>query len=329
MLPSFVFGPKCACYWRVSRGVAMTILIVRHITTYRYTQPVSFGEHRMMLRPREGLDQRVLGSRLEISPNPIDLRWGQDVFGNHVAVARFARRARALRFDSIVRVDHSPVDMVDLDIEGFARTYPFTYREEDVPDLIGFVERQFPDPDHRLVQWVRKFVGNGGSISTCALLAHLTETVYRTFTYVARHEKGIQDPLRTLEIGSGCCRDLAMFMIESVRSLGIAARFVSGYLRVRGDNHDRHAGGGNTHAWLQVYLPGPGWVDFDPTSGTVGNRDLVRVAVVRDPRQAIPLHGTWSGSPSDSLGMTVEVNVTAPQAKRIQLAPTRQLRMAL
>jgi transglutaminase-like putative cysteine protease len=97
----------------------MTILIVRHITTYRYKRPVSFGEHRMMLRPRESFDQRVLDSRLQISPKPTDLRWTQDVFGNQVAVARFAGRAQALRFDSTIRVDHSAADIVDMDIEGF------------------------------------------------------------------------------------------------------------------------------------------------------------------------------------------------------------------
>ena len=307
----------------------MTILIVRHITTYRYKRPVSFGEHRMMLRPRESFDQRVLNSRLQISPKPTDLRWTQDVFGNQVAVARFAGRAQALRFDSTIRVDHSAADIVDMDIEGFARAYPFTYGAEEMPDLVRFVERQFSDPDHRLDQWVRKFLRNGGSINTRALLANLTRTINQTITYVARHEKGIQDPLLTLEIGSGSCRDLAMLMIEAVRSLGMAARFISGYLHVRDDNDDGHACGGNTHAWVQVYLPGPGWVDFDPASGVVGNHDLVRVAVVRDPRQAIPLHGTWTGSPSDSLGMTVEVNVTTVEAKRVRLPPTRQLRMAL
>jgi Bacterial transglutaminase-like N-terminal region len=147
----FVFGAKYACYPRVSRGVAMTILIVRHITTYRYKQPVSFGEHRMMLRPRESLDQRVLGSKLEISPKPTDLRWTQDVFGNHVAVARFAGRAQALRFDSTMRIDHSPADMVEMDMEGFARAYPFTYGAEDMPDL------QAPTPkgsDQAFSLWV-------------------------------------------------------------------------------------------------------------------------------------------------------------------------------
>jgi transglutaminase-like putative cysteine protease len=301
----------------------MTILTVRHITTYQYKQPVSFGEHRMMLRPREDHDQRLLELKLEITPKPTNLRWIRDVFGNHVAIARFAGRAEALRFDSTIRLDHSPADVVDTDIEDFARAYPFIYGAEDLLDVVRFIDRHYSEPDHQLDQWVHQFLRKGGSTNTRALLVNLNRTIKNTFIHVARHEKGIQDPLHTLKIGSGSCRDLAMLMIEAVRSLGMAARFVSGYLHVPDDNS--FAGGGNTHAWVQVYLPGPGWVDFDPASGIVGNRDLVRVAVVRDPRQAIPLHGTWTGFPADNLGMTVEVNVTAAEAEGTnRLARTAQ-----
>jgi transglutaminase-like putative cysteine protease len=306
----------------------MTILTVRHITTYQYKQPVSFGEHRMMLRPRESHDQKLLESKLEITPKPTNLRWIQDVFGNHVAIARFAGRAEALRFDSTIRLDHSAADIVDMDIEDFARAYPFIYRAEDMLHLVRFIERHSSDPDHQLDQWVHKFLRKDGSTNTRALLVNLTRTIQKTFIHVARHQKGIQDPLLTLKIGNGSCRDLAMLMIEAVRSLGIAARFVSGYLHVP-DDHDGNARGGNTHAWVQVYLPGPGWVDFDPASGIVGNRGLVRVAVVRDPRQAIPLHGTWIGFPSDNLGMTVEVNVTAAEAQRANRPARTSSGMAL
>jgi transglutaminase-like putative cysteine protease len=117
--------------------------------------------------------------------------------------------------------------------------------------------------------------------------------------------------VRTLKVGSGTCRDFALLMMEAVRSLGLAARFVSGYLYSPGRDRGGHVGGGSTHAWVRVYLPGAGWVEFDPTNGIVGNRDLIRVAVARDPGQALPLHGTWTGFPSDSLGMAVEVSVTS------------------
>src|SRR6266852_5175965 len=132
----------------------MTILTVRHITTYQYRQPVSFGEHRMMLRPRESHDQRLLASKLEIAPEPADLRWIQDVFGNHLAIAHFAGRAEALRFDSTIRLDHSPADIVDMDIEDSARAYPFVYDAADLPDLAHFIERQSFDPHRQLDHWV-------------------------------------------------------------------------------------------------------------------------------------------------------------------------------
>ena len=140
----------------------------------------------------------------------------------------------------------------------------------------------------------------------------MTQTIRRTFKHVARHEKGTQDPIRTLKLGSGSCRDLAVLMIAALRSLGIAARFVSGYVHLADDDDDDDSvTGGNTHAWVQVYVPGPGWVDFDPSSGMIGNQNLVRVAVVHEPREAIPLQGTWIGTASDHLAMNVKVKVTA------------------
>ena len=124
---------------------------------------------------------------------------------------------------------------------------------------------------------------------------------------------GTQDPIETLKLGSGSCRDFAVLMIEAVRSLGLAARFVSGYLYVPENGSGGRVGGGATHAWLEVYIPGAGWIEYDPTNGVVGNRDLIRVAVVRDARQAVPLSGTWTGFPSDFLGMDVTVSVTSEQ----------------
>ena len=139
----------------------------------------------------------------------------------------------------------------------------------------------------------------------------MTHAIRQNLTYIAREESGVQDPVRTLRLGSGSCRDFAVLMMEAVRSLGLAAHFVSGYLFVPKNAPGGRVGGGATHAWLRVYLPGAGWVEFDPTNGIVGSHDLIRVAVVRDPRQAVPVSGSWTGFPSDSLGMTVEVEVTA------------------
>jgi len=290
-------------------------LTIKHITSYRYRRPVAFGEHKMMLCPLQSHDQSLLAAKLVITPTPTNVRRTHDAFGNRVDIARFARRAKELRFESTVRLDQSYTDIQDLDIEEFARTYPFVYRAEEMPDLVRFVERQSVNPDCHVERWTRKFLHENRPTDTREFLISLTNGINRTFKHVRRNEKGIQGPLQTLELGSGSCRDLAMLMIEAVRSLGMAARFVSGYLHIPDDDDEPYVGGGNTHAWAQVYLPGPGWVDFDPSNGIVGNRDLVRVAVVRDPCQAIPLHGTWTGFPSDYLGMNVEVAVTSGAAK--------------
>ncbi|TDG16455.1 transglutaminase family protein [Paracraurococcus ruber] len=292
----------------------MPLLSVRHLTVYRYRQPVVFGEHRMMLRPREGHDQRLIEARLDITPAPVELRWLHDVFGNSVAIARFAGRARELRFESQVRLDHQPLNALDFQLEEFARAYPFSYGVEELPDLARSIERHYPDPDRTVDRWARRFLRPGGETGTLELLAAMTHAIGRELTYIPRHERGIQEPARTLALGSGTCRDFAVLLMEAARALGLAARFVSGYLYSPGREGETHRGGGNTHAWARIYLPGAGWVEFDPTNGILGNRDLVRVAVARDPTQALPLHGTWTGFPADSLGMTVEVSVTAEAA---------------
>src|SRR5258705_5412731 len=242
----------------------MPTLTIKHITTYRYRQPVAFGEHRMMLRPRDRHDQSLIAARLRITPTPTTIPRARYASDNPVAIARFAGRAKELRFDSTVRLDHSHADIHDLDIEDFARAYPFIYGAEEMPDLARFVERQSVDPDCHVERWARTFLRNDRPTNTLAFLINLTYGIKRTFKHTRRDEKGIQAPLQTLALGSGSCPDFAMLMIEAVRSLGMAGRFVSGYLHIPDDRGDSHVGAGNTHAWAQVYLPGPGWVDFDP-----------------------------------------------------------------
>jgi len=295
----------------------MPIVHVRHVTTYHYKEAVGFGEHRMMLRPRDDQDQRIIDAELKIIPEPSRLDWEEDAFGNHVATALFSQRASELRFESTISLEHAPSDFRADDIAEFARAYPFSYSAEDIVATGPFIG---PRPRHpRLDRWIAGFLGTDGAADTHALLVRITQCIKQTFRHTARHEKGTRDPIQTLELGSGSCRDLAALMIAALRSLGIAARFVSGYLNLAHDgaphdgapHDDDPLDGGNTHAWVQAYIPGPGWIDFDPSSGIVGNRDLVRVAVVREPREAIPLQGTWFGPASNFLGMKVAVKVKA------------------
>ncbi|KQS48871.1 MULTISPECIES: transglutaminase family protein [unclassified Sphingomonas] len=290
----------------------MPSLTLSHVTKYSYRQPVAFGEHRIMVRPRESYDQHLIDATLTITPEPSDVRWLHDVFGNSVAIATFAKRAKDLVIDSTVRLDHSPAELQRVDIERYARQYPFTYSSEEMPDLLRSIERQHHDPQRQIDSWARRFVGTGGKTDTLAMLSEMTAAIKREFTYVQRPEKGTQSPIETLTTRKGTCRDYAMLMIEAVRALGFAARFVSGYV-YNPTRREHRTGGGNTHAWVRVYLPGSGWVEFDPTNGIVGNRGLVRVAIARDIYQAVPVSGTWSGFPGSFLDMSVSVDITVDE----------------
>ena len=261
-----------------------------------------------MMRPRESFDQRLISAQLDIAPEPSELRWLHDVFGNSVAIALFDKRAKALRVASEVQLDHAPLDHAEIEVEDYARLFPFTYSSEDMPDLLRSIERQHLDVARVVDNWARAFVRNDGATETVAMLTEMATSIKRDFTYVPRHEKGTQTPIETLAMRRGTCRDFAVLMIEAVRALGFAARFVSGYV-YNPSRAEGRVGGGNTHAWVRIFLPGSGWVEFDPTNGIIGNRGLVRVAVARDPYQALPLSGTWSGFPASYVGMDVEVDV--------------------
>ena len=296
----------------------MAILSIRHLTRYRYRKPVGLGEHRMMFRPLESYDQRVISSSVTISPDPSHLRQAHDVFGNCVGIARFAGRTTELCFESRVTLEHTPVQAfagVDGELEAHLGGAPFAYSPEDMPDLARSMERAHSDPGGLVEGWARAFVRREGRTSLQVLLAQMTQAIHSDFRYATRLYGAPQSPAETLTHRSGTCRDFAVLMLEAVRSLGLAAQFVSGYIYSppRQFGGLTSVGGGHTHAWVRVYLPACGWVEFDPTNGIVGNADLVRVAIARDPRQALPLFGSYSGEAGDFLGMDVEVNVTSDE----------------
>jgi transglutaminase-like putative cysteine protease len=292
----------------------VTLLQVRHETVYRYAQPVRFGDHRMLVRPRDSAEQRLDSFSLKIVPEPASLRWIHDVFGNGIAIASFEEPSEELQIVAQMVLDHSHERMPQFEIEGRARLYPFDYGQSDAMDLAPNMVRQFPD-EGEVDTWARQFVKPDEPTETSHLLMTMTAGIKEGFTYLRRFDPGTQRPSLTLASRQGTCRDFALLMIEAVRSLGFAARFVTGYLYSPArDGTNR--GGGATHAWCQVYLPGSGWVEFDPTNGIIGTRDLIRVGVAREPRQAIPISGTFVGKKDDYLGMNVEVKVervTSPQ----------------
>lgn len=290
----------------VSKTAEPQRLTVRHVSVYRYSEPVRFGEHRMMFRPRSGHDVRVVATRLVIAPTPVRLHWLHDVFDNSVAIATFEGTSAELTFDSQATIEHYESPLPDYALEPYASTWPIAYTNEEASDLVNARSRQHPDRE--VDAWARRFIAPRGATNTMTLLRAMTQEIKSGFRYVRREEKGVYRPADTLRQRSGSCRDFAVLMMDAVRSLGLAARFVSGYIFV--PDFDTAQGGGSTHAWLQIYLPGAGWVDFDPTNSIVGNRHLIRVAVAWNHDQALPLWGTWHGAPHSFRGLQVDVRVT-------------------
>src|ERR1035438_8217226 len=284
----------------------MSFLTVHHSTVYRYREPVGLGEHRMMFRPRDSHDLRLIRTNLLITPEPARLRWLHDPFDNSVAVAAFEGSTSELRFESTVTLEHFENSMPEYPLEEYARTYPFRYSDEDLPSLSNALAKRYACES--AATWALQFLDPADTSNTLKVLAAMTSGIRQNFTYSRRVEKGVQPPEETLRTRTGSCRDFAVLMIEAARSLGVAARFVSGYIFI--PNSSGLAGGGATHAWVQAYLPGAGWIDFDPTNSIIGNRNLIRVAVAWAPDQVLPLWGTYAGSPEAFLGMDVTVTVT-------------------
>ncbi len=284
----------------------MSFLTVRHSTVYRYREPVGLGEHRMMFRPRASHDLRLIGTSLVITPRPAQLRWLHDPFDNSVAVATFEGVTAELRFESAVTLEHFEDPVPEYALEEYARNYPFRYSDEDFPDLSRGLAPYYPVGS--VSKWALQFLDPSDRTGTMNILRAMTRGIREQFIYSRRVEKGVQAPDETLRNRRGSCRDFAVLMMEAARSLGVAARFVSGYIFV--PDQSGLAGSGATHAWMQAYLPGAGWIDFDPTNSIVGNRNLIRVAVAWAPDRVLPLWGTYVGAPEAFLGMDVTVTVT-------------------
>jgi transglutaminase-like putative cysteine protease len=291
----------------------MSVLQVRHRTEYRYHAPVILGQHRLMSRPRDSHDLRLLDTGLTIVPKPAELRWMHDVFGNSIAVATFAEPSAELTFESTFRAEHFPLPEQIIIIDDHAAKLPLSYSASEDVDLAPSRARHYPDPDHKLDAWVKQLLESAPSYATMDVLLAMTRAIKADFSYLRREEVGVQTPVETLELGSGSCRDFAVFMMDAVRCLGLAAQFVSGYLYDEAliDAGGGLVGGGATHAWVQIYLPGVGWVEFDPTNALVGGRNLIRVAVAREAAQAAPLVGSFTGTPTDFISLLVNVEVTA------------------
>jgi transglutaminase-like putative cysteine protease len=284
-------------------------LRIQHTTSYRYHRPVTLGPHRLMLRPRESRDLRLISSDVTVTPAAV-VTWAQDVFGNAVATATFQTMADAFVVDSIAKLELDAVAWPVFDVAASAMFYPFRYSDDEWIDLGGLTIQQFPDPAGRLQGWARAFVRSNPT-DTLALLKDLSAGVSASISYQSREAEGTQSPIQTLDRGWGSCRDFAVLFVEAARSLGFGARIVSGYLYLPDQSIVGSANAGSTHAWAEVFVPGAGWITFDPTNCGVGGFNLIPVAVARDIRQAMPVAGSFVGMPDAFQGMSVEVRVAA------------------
>lgn len=279
-----------------------------HFTTYRYRRPVALGAHRMMLRPRESRDVRILSHSVTVTPES-PVTWAHDVFGNAVATAALAAVTDLLVIEARTRLHLDAKAWPVFDITAAAATYPFTYEDADLIDLGPLLQPQYVDVHGRLRDWARAFVA-GPATDTLSLLKDMNAGLSAWVFYQSRDAEGTQGPLETLDRGWGSCRDMAVLFIEAVRTLGFGARIVTGYLYNPDNSQVGSMDQGSTHAWAEVYLPGAGWIMFDPTNRSVGGANLIPVAVARDLRRVMPITGGFVGVPDDLLEMSVAVTVT-------------------
>lgn len=281
----------------------MRRLKIVHRTRYDFVGAVQLGSHRLLLRPREGHAVHIESSTLVTTP-AATLHWLRDVHDNSVAIADFVQSATQLIIDSEVIVQHYDEQPLDFLVTDYAVNYPFAYDADSDPVLRPYMQPQMPHDRDRLRAWVDRFWRPGDSVQTYALLERLCLSIHQTLRYQIREEPGVQSATETLWRGSGSCRDFANLFMEAARLLGLAVRFVSGYLHAPKSDWDF----GATHAWAEVYLPGAGWKGFDPTLGEVAGSKHIAVAVARLPESVSPVTGSYFGSSGTSLYVSVSVN---------------------
>jgi transglutaminase-like putative cysteine protease len=291
----------------------MARIKIVHTTEYTYRNPVGLSRHRLMVRPDDSHDLRLHWSDLVVEPAPSAMHWKHDVFDNSICFLDWPEGLRTKRLSIIATLDltHHPDGQPrpHYSLEPGASIFPFLYAQNEIADLAHLTEPQRPDAQSKVHAWARRVVAKAGTTDTLRVMEVMTHAIKQEFGYGARFAEGTQTAAETLELGTGTCRDFAVLMMEALRSYGLATRFVTGYLY--DDTSGTTRGGGSTHAWCGVYLPGAGWMEYDPTNGLVAGANLVRVGVTREASQAIPISGGFIGDASDPSGMYVDVSVSA------------------
>jgi transglutaminase-like putative cysteine protease len=291
-------------------------LTILHSTNYHFGSPVTLGRHRLMLRPRDSFDMRILETSLVLSPSA-RTTWTHDAYGNSICWAVFGPEpVMSLTIDSKLWIRrYEPAYPRPARIH-WIPGIPVAYGVDELPVLQPFITPATAEDDTQLRQLAENLAQTAAQYFDHPLLA-LADGLHRRLIYRMRFEEGTQAPAETLRLGSGTCRDYAWLFIECARRIGYAARFVTGYLH-SGSSPMTVPDIGYSHAWAEVYVPGDGWIEFDPTNLLVGDRQLIRVAVTRTPGEASPVMGEFTGAPQL---VTPEVRVTvAPSQSTISQA---------
>ena len=271
----------------------MRRLQIKHVTTYQSAETVTLLPHKLLLRPREGHEIRIETAELIISPAH-QLQWHRDVYDNAVAQATFLEPGSLLSIGSRVLIQHYDDQPLDFLVADYAVFFPFLYDAAERVDLGPYLSAIFDQDRPMLSTWLQQFWYSGQVVETYLLLDWINKAIATGFTYQQREEPGVQTPAITLTRRAGSCRDFATLFIEACHYLGLAARFVSGYLY----SPTLTPGQCATHAWSEVYLPGAGWKGFDSTSGQVVGNDHIAVAVSRHPESVPPVSGSFLAAPS-------------------------------
>ena len=291
----------------------MSRLRIQHRTVYRYARPVRFGRHRLVLRPREGHDLRVLSMKLQIEPAH-QLVWTRDVFGNSVGILDFDAEAAQLEIFSDVTVERWAPFPRPVVHEPWAVPYPVTYDAMETAVASAYQNSTYPEEAALVRDWLDRVLPADTRVDAEDMMLRVCSSIKKEIQYLRRSEKGVQSPVRTLQEGRGSCRDMATLMLEAVRVLGISSRFASGYLHCAASD----AGRASTHAWMEACLPGLGWRGFDPTLGEPVSQKHIAVGVSHHPRGVMPISGLYSGDRGDFLEMTVQVSTEALDASETE-----------
>ena len=284
----------------------MPRLSIRHESVYRFDQPVLFGRWRLLMRPLDTHATRLIEASLETPPS--DIKWSYDAYGNCVCHLTPQSESDSLIVVSNLIVERYPSPLNAVRVEGECSASPILYSLADRAILEPYIVPATADDDPVFIDWLRGHLPDPGEPAV-EFLQRFNRTIQREFSYGVRDAAGTQSPSETVRMGGGTCRDFAWLMIESLRRLGFAARFATGYLYSPGGNVQ---GAGATHAWCEVFLPEHGWIEFDPTNALVESFSLIRVAAARTFAEASPMSGSVNSSAPCRSQVKVEVDLVDP-----------------